>query len=78
MKCDNCLALICFENDCDCYCGVGESIYEFADGSLGCHRRSKEKLDRDFKRECDFIQKVFAEECKQFVEYVERVEGGGI
>ena len=71
MKCECCDALVDFENNYVYYCAVGEEQREFADGSLGCSRRSKEKLKKDLKRENELILKSFAEECKYCVEYFE-------
>lgn len=50
MKCKNCPALL---EDCGEYteycCGLGEEEIEFNDNSIGCMRKSKEKIKRDLK-----------------------------
>lgn len=74
MKCNNCIALRSDEGY-ECYatewwCAVGEEEIEFADGSIGCLRRSKEKIKRDMKRYGKLENNAFDEECKHFLEYL--------
>lgn len=76
MKCNDCVAL-CSDEGYECYatewwCAVAEEQIEFADGSVGCLRRSKEKLERDMKRYDELECSEFAEECKCLLEYLSK------
>lgn len=77
MKCDNCIALYSdYEYEryaTEYYCAVGEEIIEFADGSAGCLRKSKEKLKRDIKIQDELEAQAFVEECKCFLEYLDNM-----
>jgi len=54
------------------WCAVGKETIEFADGGLGCHRRSVGKLQKDIKIQSKIESKAFAEECVRMFEFFER------
>ena len=76
MRCDCCPAArddSGYEHDATEYwCAVGEEEREFADGSVGCLRRSVEKLKEDMKIQSDLECEAFAEECSSFLEFLEK------
>jgi hypothetical protein len=74
MKCEYCIAL---RNDSgyehsatEFWCAVGEEEIEFADGSIGCMRRSIQKLKRDIEIQDKIEQEAFAEECGNFIDWI--------
>ena len=74
MKCEHCIAL---RDDSgyeqyatDWWCAVGEEEIEFADGSIGCKRRSIQKLKRDIETQSKIECEAFAKECGRFVDWV--------
>ena len=78
MKCEDCIAL---RNDSgyehsatEFWCAVGEEEFEFADGSIGCKRRSVEKLKRDIEAQNKIEKEAFIEECVNFVNWVEQLK----
>ena len=75
MRCDGCIALrndSGYEHDAtEFWCAVGEQEREFSDGSIGCMRKSIEKLKRDMKIQDAIDTEAFAEECGRFVEFIE-------
>ena len=76
MKCENCIALrndSGYEHDAtEFWCAVGEEEIEFSDGSIGCMRKSVEKLKRDMKMQDEIETEAFVEECERFVDFVEK------
>lgn len=78
MRCDSCLAAkddSGYEhNATEFWCAVGEEEREFADGSVGCLRRSVEKLKQDMKIQSELECEAFAEECGKFLEFIESQE----
>ena len=80
MKCEHCIAL---RNDSgyehsatEFWCAVGEEEVEFADGSIGCGRRSIQKLKRDIEIQNKIEEEAFVQECGSFVNWVKEVENG--
>lgn len=76
MKCENCIAL---RNDSgyehsatEFWCAVGEEEIEFADGSIGCKRRSEQKLKRDIEVQDKIAEEVLAQEYGSFVDWIEQ------
>lgn len=78
MRCEECIALkddSGYEHSAtESWCAVGEEEREFADGSVGCMRKSVEKLKRDMKMQAEMENQAFAEECGRFVEFMETQE----
>lgn len=74
MRCEHCIALKNdggYEHDAEEYwCAVGEEEIEFTDGTLGCRRRSVEKLKRDMKVANELECEAFAEECGRFLDFL--------
>lgn len=64
MKCEYCIALmddsIYGHEATEWWCGVGEGEREFADGSIGCNRRSIDKLKRDMKHKYSLDDEWFS------------------
>ena len=79
MRCDCCPAArddSGYEHDAEeFWCAVGEEEIEFKDGSIGCRRRSVEKLKADIKEASDLEVEAFVEECGKFLEFIEGQEG---
>lgn len=77
MKCKNCIAS---RSDGDYYspsywCAVGEKEeIEFKDGSIGCRRKSIEKLKKDIKDTSELEEQLFLDECEKFIEFMEEKE----
>ena len=78
MKCDHCIALrndSGYERDAtEWWCAVGEEEKEFADGSVGCNRKSIQKLKRDIVTEDKIEERAFVKECRNFLEYVDQLK----
>ena len=77
MKCEHCIALrddSGYEhNATEWWCVVGEEEREFADGSIGCTRRSVQKLKRDIDAQNKIEQEAFAKECDSFMDWIEQM-----
>lgn len=73
MKCNGCDALIQegFEYPED-YCGLGEELKEFNDGSVGCNRKSVNKIRKDLEIARKIDNEAFANECGRMVEFWEK------
>lgn len=78
MRCEHCIALrddSGYEhNATEWWCAVGEGEIEFADGTIGCKRRSIQKLKRDIEIQNKIEQEAFIKECGSFVDWVKEVE----
>mgnify|MGYP003301849014 CR=1 FL=1 len=78
MRCEHCIALrddSGYEhNATEWWCAVGEEEIEFADGTIGCKRRSIQKLKRDIEIQNKIEQEAFIKECGSFVDWVKEVE----
>lgn len=63
MKCDNCYALLQegYEYP-EYYCGLGEYEVEFADGSIGCRRKSVSKIKDDLKTQRELEEPIIIEQ----------------
>ena len=79
MKCENCIALrddSGYERDAtECWCAVGEEDIEFADGSIGCKRRSIQKLKRDIDIQNRIENEAYVKECEKFIDWMEGQRG---
>ena len=77
MKCEHCIALrddSGYEhNATEWWCTVGEEEREFADGSIGCARRSIQKLKRDIAAQNKIEQEAFTKECESFMDWIEQM-----
>lgn len=72
MKCDNCPAQ--FKEGYEYpgyYCGLGEEDREFYDGSVGCNRKSRNKIKKDLEIVRKIDNEAFAYECGKMVEFWE-------
>ena len=78
MRCEHCIALrddSGYEhNATEWWCAVDEEEIEFADGTIGCKRRSIQKLKRDIEIQNKIEQEAFTKECGSFVDWVKEVE----
>lgn len=74
MRCDNCIAL---KNDSgyernatEWWCAVGEEEIEFADGTIGCKRRSITKLKKDMEVQDKIEEQAIIKEYEDFVDFI--------
>lgn len=78
MRCEHCIALIDdggYERDAtEWWCAVGEEEVEFADGTIGCKRRSIDKLKRDMETQIKIEEEAFVKECDDFWEFATGVD----
>lgn len=77
MRCECCIALRCDTSyeygDVDCWCAVGEEEIEFTDGTIGCRRRSINKLKKDIETQRKIEEEAFVKEAEAFYEFTVEV-----